>query len=172
MEKIKFKTLLFDIACSSMACDGHIDDREIKELKEIDKTTPYFRDVDLSKRLNRFVESYKDDSEKTIETVIDQLNDSSLNLVEEMLVLEIALRIVYSDTKIDPKEVDYLKSIRSGISIDNKMLLERFGVIDFLLDEKEIIDSTKAPEEKTIDSADLTNLENLYFIPDDKKESK
>ena len=68
-------------------------------MKEIDKTTPYFRDVDLSKRLDRFVESYKDDSEKTIETVINQLNDSSLNPVEEMLVLEIALRIVYSDTK-------------------------------------------------------------------------
>ena len=89
-----------------------------------------------------------------------------------MLVLEIALRIVYSDTKIDPKEVDYLKSIRSGMSIGNKMLLERFGVIDFLFDEKEIIDLTKDPVGKTIDSADLTNLENLYFIPDDKRESK
>ena len=152
-----------------MACDGHIDDKEIKELRVIDKTTPYFGDVDLSKRLNRFVESYKDDSEKTIETVINQLNDSSLNPVEEMLVLEIALRIVYSDTKIDSKEVTFLKSIRSGISIDNNMLFKRFGVIDFLIDKKEIIDSSNVLEDKAIDSAELTNLENFYFIADDEK---
>ena len=42
MEKTQYKKLLFDIACSSMACDGHIDEREIKESqkrmkREIDK---------------------------------------------------------------------------------------------------------------------------------------
>ena len=169
MEKIKFKKLLFDIACSSMACDGNIDDKEIKELKEIDKTTNYFKDIDFSKRLESFIENFKVDSEKTLNTIINKLNDYLLDPVEELLVLEVALRIVYSDTKIESKEVDFLKIIRSGISIDNNMLFERFGEIDFLIDKKEIINSSNKPEDKAIDSSELSTLESLYFISEDEK---
>ena len=47
MDNTKFANLLFDIACSSVTCDGHIDEREIKELKRINTTTAYFKDIDL-----------------------------------------------------------------------------------------------------------------------------
>ena len=54
MDKIKFKRLLFNVACGAVSCDGDIDEREIRELKHIDKSTAYFDDIDLSNDLDRF----------------------------------------------------------------------------------------------------------------------
>ena len=47
MEKIEFKKLLFKIAFCTMGCDGDIDTLEIEEMKNIDKSTSFFNDVDL-----------------------------------------------------------------------------------------------------------------------------
>ena len=42
MDKNKFKKILFKVAFCTMACDGHIDDREIEELQIMDKKTSFF----------------------------------------------------------------------------------------------------------------------------------
>ena len=89
MDKIKFKRLLFNVACGAVSCDGDIDEREIRELKHIDKSTAYFDDIDLSNDLDRFFENFKDDSGKTIDDVISKLQYENLNPVQEMLILEI-----------------------------------------------------------------------------------
>ena len=172
MEKTQYKKLLFDIACSSMACDGHIDEREIKELQDIEKSTTYFEGINLTRKLDRFVESFKNNPEETIEEIIYKLKDSLLNPVEEMLVLEIALRLVYSDVKIDPKEIDFLQSIRACLSIDDEIMTQRFGVIDFLVSsqEKIAVADENSKRKDSLDSVDMTNLENMYFSVGDKKE--
>ena len=174
MEKTQYKKLLFDIACSSMACDGHIDEREIKELQDIEKSTTFFKDIDLRRKLNRFVESFKINPEETIEEIIYKLKDALLNPVEEMLVLEIALRVVYADVKIDPKEIDFLKTIRGCLSIDDEIMTQRFGVIDFLVssEEKIAVADENSKRKDSLDSVDMANLENMYFNVDDKKKMK
>ena len=52
METIEFKKVLFKTAFCVMACDGHIDQLEIDEMKKIDTNTSYFNDVDLSNELD------------------------------------------------------------------------------------------------------------------------
>jgi len=170
MEKIRFKRLLFDIACSAVACDGHIDEREIKELHYIDKSTTYFEDIDMSRKLERFVENFKDDQEDTIKNIIVHLKDELLNPVEEMLVLEIVLRLIHSDTKIDAKEIEYIQSIRSNLSIDDEVITQRFGEIDFLVPKTEKIFASKKESRDRLGSTDLRNIENMYMNLDHKKD--
>ena len=55
MEKNEFKKLLFKVAFCSMACDGHIDEREIDEMKMMDKNTSFFHDIDLSEELSELI---------------------------------------------------------------------------------------------------------------------
>lgn len=171
MKKTKFKKLLFDIACSAVACDGHIDDREVRELQYIDKSTTYFKDIDLSRRLDRFVKNFNNNSTDTIDNVFEQLKTSYLNPVEEMLVLEIILRLVYADTKIEKREIDFVQSIRSCLTIDDNIIKQRFGQIDILINsQKKSIDTKEISlQNDSIGSVDLTNLENMYFSIDDQK---
>jgi hypothetical protein len=91
-----------------------------------------------------------------------------LNPVEEMLILEIVLRLVYADTKIDEKEIKFIEDVRSCLGLDDEMIIQRFGEIDFLISPKdEILNSNNKK-----DPIDTKSLENLYFSAEDNKESK
>lgn len=169
MDKIKFKRLLFDVACSAVACDRHIDDREIRELQYIDTSTTYFEDIDLSNNLKRFVENYKKEPTETIKSIIENLKTELLSPVEEMLVLEIVLRLVYADTKVDAREKKFIQNVRDCLSLDDDMITQRFGVIDFLVHSGEKISFSKEKSTKSIKSIDLTSIENMYADLGDKK---
>ena len=162
MEKLKFKRLLFDIACSSVVCDGNIDDREIKELQYIDKSTTYFENIDMSKKLIRFVDNFKSNPEETINDIFGKLKETFLNPVEEMLILEIVLRLVYADTKIEESEKEFIQNIRGCLSLDNDMITQRFGSIDFLIHSNEKNSFSTEESKESIKSIDMTSLENMY----------
>ena len=54
--------MFLDIAVAAISCDGDIDEREIDKLKEIEKSSPYFSEFDLSKPLNKSLEISMKDS--------------------------------------------------------------------------------------------------------------
>jgi len=172
MDKIKFKRLLFDIACSAVVCDGHIDDREIREMQYIDKSTTYFEDIDMSRKLKRFADNFKNRPVETINNILEKLRETFLNPVEEMMVLEIVLRLVYADTKIDERETEFIQSVRACLSLDDEMITQRFGVIDFLIHSKENIVISKEISDEKIKSTDMKSLENMYSDHGDKKENR
>ena len=174
MEKTKYKNLLFDMACSTMACDYDIDEREIKEINRIAEKTTYFDGVDLSKRLGTFKRNFKDNPQETLDQCINVLNEETLDPVQEMLLLEVVLRIVYSDLRIDPNEVEFVNRIRSFLTIEDEILIERFGEIDFLIKRQENIKATmdKKVDKYNSQDIDMENLENIYFEPNQKVKKK
>jgi len=173
MESTKFKKLLFEVACCAVACDYDIDEREVRELQYIDKSTTYFKDIDLSEQLDNFLADLKGNEAETIDALIEKISDASMTPVQELLVMEIVLRLIYADLKIDEKEIDFLKSIRLALSISDEVITDRFGKIDMLIKDQKIAKSSdeKVVEKKGFNAADVSNLENLYSkIDDNKKE--
>lgn len=170
MESTKFKRLLFEIACCAVACDFDIDEREVKELQYIDKSTTYFKDIDLSKQLDNFLNNFKGNEAETINGVVEKVKEAILSPVEELLIIEIVLRLIYADLKIDTREVDFLKSIRLALSISDEVLSERFGEIDILIKEHKIVNPIEKPVPKQrLDSLDLNNIGKIYHKIDKKK---
>ena len=182
MDSIAFKKLLFEVACCTIACDFDIDEKEIQELHSIDESTTYFKDIDLSKQLEDFLadieengtESINELVEKRINGLIERIKDATLTPVEELLILEILLRLMYADTVIHENEIKLLNSVRLILSLSDEIITSRFGMIDFPLNKQEI--STPA-DEKTIgdqESAlpDLDDIEKVYHDPEDDKKKK
>jgi len=171
MVNITFKKLLFDVACATVACDGHIDDREIHELRFIDESTTYFGDIDLSGQLENFLQSVKLRPEDTINSAVFQLGKMALSPVEELLVLEVALRIVYADIKIDAKEVKLLQLIRSFLSIDDEIIRQRFGENEILLNVDKFVNDVPVTQKITSRDNSIDDIENAYFNIGDEEKS-
>jgi len=171
MVNITFKKMLFDIACATVACDGHIDDREVRELRFIDESTTYFGDIDLSGQLEHFLQNVKMHPEETINNVVLQLGKMPLSPVEELLVLEVALRIVYADIKIDPEEIKFLKLIRSFLSIDDEIIRQRFGENEILLNVDKFDNDASVTHNTTSRKNNIDNIENAYFDLGDEEKS-
>ena len=132
METEDFKKLLFKTAFCVMACDGSIDKMEIQELKKIDSSTTYFSDIDLSDELDHLIDDLKNKNIKIVKNLFDSLRENKLTISQELLVLEITMRIINADNVIDENEVRFLKLIRSKLELGNEIIHERFGKIPYL----------------------------------------
>lgn len=167
MEKDKFKKILFKVAFCTMACDGHIDDREVEELKIMDKNTSFFEAVDLSDELEQLIKDLKNKGKKVIEELFVSLKETKLNPIQELLVLEVALRIINADRKHDENEIKFIHLLRSKLELHDETINDRFGELDILYTneysrnivagktEIEFVENIKLPEISELIQVDL-----------------
>ncbi len=132
MDKIKFKELLLNISICAIACDGDIDDREIEALKNIEKNTPYFVGVDLSKKLESSLKKCLSNLDEFQKDIFKKLESTKLNIVQELMILEISMRIISADQIELEIEKEYINNLRKYLQIDDFLINERFGDIDYL----------------------------------------
>jgi|AntAceMinimDraft_9_1070365.scaffolds.fasta_scaffold29516_2 uncharacterized tellurite resistance protein B-like protein len=139
MEELKFEKLLFNTAICVMACDGEIHDREIQELKLIAKNTPYFKDLDYQTELDTIMKKIKNNT-NIMKQYFEEIKAVELSPVQELLILEVVLRMMYADNRIDENEVKLIRIIKSYLKIPDQIIFERFGKIDFLIKGYDEID--------------------------------
>ena len=132
MEKNEFKKLLFKVAFCTMACDGHIDEREIDEMKVMDKNTSFFHDIDLSGELSGLISELDKKGVQIINDLFETLKDNILNPIQELIILEVALRIINADQKHDENEIKFIHFLRANLKLHDKEIVDRFGEIDIL----------------------------------------
>ena len=132
METKDFKKLLFKTAFCVMACDGSIDDLEIQEMRKIDSSTTYFSDIDLSDELDELINELHNKNIKIVKNLFDSLRENTLTISQELLILEVTMRIINSDDIIDDNEVRFLKLIRSKLDVGDQIIHNRFGKIPYL----------------------------------------
>ena len=132
MENKDFKKLLFKTAFCVMACDGSIDDLEIQEMRKIDSSTTYFSDIDLSDELDELINELHNKKIKIVKNLFDSLRDNTLTISQELLILEVTMRIINADDVIDDNEVRFLNLIRSKLDLGNQIIHQRFGKISYL----------------------------------------
>jgi len=135
MDKTALKKMLFKVAFCAMAADGRIDDREIKEMQIMNKNASYFADIDLSDELKNLLSDFEIKGKKIINELFEELSNNELTALQELLVLEIALRIISADDDIDDNEVKFVKLIRSKLKVPNEIIKDRFGVIEYLMNK-------------------------------------
>ncbi len=169
MEKDNFKKILFKVAFCTMVCDGYIDNREIEELKLMDNNTSFFAEIDLSDELKQLIEVFKDKGTKVIEELFVSLRETKLNPIQELIVLEVALRIINADDKHDENEVKFIHLLRSKLALHDETISDRFGKLKILhtneysrniisgKTETEFAESVKLPELSELIKVDLKN---------------
>jgi uncharacterized tellurite resistance protein B-like protein len=143
MEKEEVKKMFLDIAVAAISCDGDIDEREIDKLKEIEKSSPYFSEFDLSKPLNKSLEISMKDLMAFQNTLFESIKKTDLNIVQQLSAIDICLEIIAADEKIENSEIEFVKNLRKNLTVSNDVVFERFGQIDYLfLNEESEFDSS------------------------------
>jgi hypothetical protein len=132
MENSEYKKILLDIAVCAISCDGIIDDREINELNEIEKTSPYFSTLDLSEMLEASLKECLNNYEAFQQKVFEILDVSELNIVQELSIIDISLKIIAADDKEEETEIKFLKNLRSHLKVEDVIIKQRFGSILYL----------------------------------------
>jgi len=167
MEKIEFKKLLFKVAFCTMVCDGHIDESEIDEIKLMGTSTPFFLDIDLSEELSKLTSELDKKGTQVINDLCKTLKDNILNPIQELIILEVALRVINADHIHDENEINFINLIRAQLKLHNEEIVGRFGELDILhtgshinnvvkgKSNKDFIKNLRLPEMNKIEEIDL-----------------
>lgn len=130
---MEFKKLLIESAILLMSCDGEIAEVEVNELNEIADNTTYFAGMDLKQEMNKLLPQFRKTTEEDIQKFYKTLRAKDLSIVQELLLLEINLRITYSDKILHESEVEFIKTLRGVCNAPDEILIERFGKLEFLM---------------------------------------
>lgn len=150
MDKKEFKRLLFKIAFCTMGCDGDIDNLEIEEMKSIDKNTSFFSDIDLSQELEALIQEYKSKGVLLVSELFEELSKIDLNSIQELIILEVALRLINADGKQDENEKRFAQHLRAHLKVHDEEIFGRFGALD-ILHVNPYVEGVKRPLVKKIE---------------------
>ena len=135
LERPDFQRLLFRTAFCLMACDGHIDEREVNEIKLMNKSSAYFNGIDLTDELEGLLADLKARGKHIVDELFDTLAKLDIGMVQELLILEVAFRLIHADEKVDENEIKFLRFLRSKLKVHDEVIRDRFGVVEYLFDK-------------------------------------
>jgi len=136
MKKEEFRELLLDSAFFVMACDGDIHDEELRAIRDLSERTPYFDGIELDARIAELTADLKSDSRRACLGYFARLREGELDSVQQLLVVEVVLRVTYADLRLDDNEVLFLKTAVKALGLHHEHLKQRFGSIEGFLEEE------------------------------------
>ena len=130
-----FQSLLLKAAVSAIACDGSIDATEINEFKNIAENEIYFMGFDYEDLLDVSLQQIKSKGAEAINDFLNELSSSSLNENQELLLIEVLIRVIESDEKIEPNEVKFLQMVKAKLKTNEETIITKFPKqINYLID--------------------------------------
>lgn len=126
MEKISFDKILFRSAFSVMACDGEIHRDEISAFKNISTKNPYFSDIDFETEMKSAVDELKSKGINYITEFFEILKRSNFKEKQKLLLIEIILKIIDADNKVDDNELSFLNTVINILNLTEEFLIMKF----------------------------------------------
>lgn len=135
MRNLEFKDFLFKSAVIAMACDGNIAEEEINEIKSIVANEIYFMGYDFEEPLQKNIEAIKINGKNAVNQFLQEITNIDLNEHQELLLIEVLLKIFQADAKVEENELMFLHLAKSKIRTDEQTLIVKFPHhIDYLID--------------------------------------
>ena len=141
METLHFNKLLLKTAFSCMACDGDIDNREIKLIKQLQKERKTFGEIDINDELDSLLLAINKDGNQFLKGYFNELTTSELTEANELKLIEVAIGTIKADEKVEYSEIKFFKVIRSKLKIENEPILEKHPDFEDYLEQDIITDS-------------------------------
>jgi len=141
METLHFNKLLLKTAFSCLACDGDIDKREVKLIKQLQKERKTFGEIDINAELDTLLLAINKDGHQFLKGYFNELTNTELTEANELKLIEVAIDTIKADEKVEYSEIKFFKVIRSKLKIDNEPILEKHPDFEDYLEQDIITDS-------------------------------
>ena len=103
----------------------------------------------MSETLEKSLKKCSTDITKYQKSVFNKIKKGKLNLLQELTLMEISLRIIAADEIEEDLEKDFIINLRKCLGISDLILFQRFGKIEYLglLDFEQNFSGFNKPED-------------------------
>ena len=124
-----------------MACDGEIAKEEIEMVKRLGSEHEVFSKFEMEPYLNEWITAINENGAVFLNNYLNELGKTALSPSEQLLVVDLAIRTIEADSRIEYSEVKFFKKIRNHLSItDEEILKSHPDKEDFLLPDVNVAD--------------------------------
>ena len=135
MKTEAFQNLLLKSAVSVIACDGSIDEAEISEIRNMAENEIYFMGYNYEEPLETNLQTIEEKGISAINDYIKEIANANLNNNQELLLIEVLIRAIESDEKVDPNEIKLLQMVKSKLKISEETIIAKFPKqMNYLID--------------------------------------
>lgn len=124
-----------------MACDGDIAPEEIEMVKSIAVKTPILGGLDIENILNNYVSSINKNGASFLRRYLSDLSETELTSDEELQIIELSIKMIEADNRIEYSEIKFFKKIRYRLSVSDEQILKLHpDKEDFLLPDIDVVE--------------------------------
>ena len=132
LNKIEINKILYALY---VCTDNDIEILTLEEIKTIVDNEIYFMGYDFEEALNDNIEKIRGNGKSEINSYLQEIESNHLNEHQEILLIEVLLRIIESDNEVQENELKFLQMVKSKLKADEQTLIVKFPKhIDYLLD--------------------------------------
>jgi len=172
MNPKEYTYFLLKSAVCLMGCDGEIHPSEIDELKTIGKNSSYFDLINFEDELEILYREIAEEGKQYIYDYYRELESINIELSEEneLILLEVLLKITYADEKVDDNELTFLGMIRPRLKVTDDKIMKQFGADQsgILFIEKKEAEINSTPN-ILVDKPDISDISLSESINIDTK---
>ena len=110
----------------AMACDGDISETEIDEIKTIVANEIYFMGYNFEEPLMSNIDNIKANGKGAINQYLQEIEKHNLNQHQEILLIEVLLRIIEADNNVQTSELKFLQMTKAKMKVDEQTLIVKF----------------------------------------------
>lgn len=135
MKTEAFQNLLLKSAVSVIACDGSIEESEISEIRNMAENEIYFMGFDFEEPLEETLKTVKEKGSIAINDYLKEVAAANLNDNQELLLIEVLIRAIESDEKVEPNEIKFLQMVKTKLKTSEETIITKFPKqINYLID--------------------------------------
>jgi uncharacterized tellurite resistance protein B-like protein len=135
MKTDDFQEFLLKSAVTVMACDGHIDSNEIQEIRNMAESEIYFLGYDITLPLATNIAYIKEHGTTAVNEYLSSIPGVRLNSHQELLLIEVLIRTIEADSKIEETEIKFLQMVKSKLTTTEETIITKFPKqINYLID--------------------------------------
>jgi uncharacterized tellurite resistance protein B-like protein len=130
-----FQDLLLKSAVSVIACDGSIDETEISEIRDMAENEIYFMGYAFEEPLAINLNYFKEKGKEAINEYFKEVANANLNENQELLLIEVLIRAIESDERVEPNEIKFLQMVKSKLKTSEETIITKFPKqMNYLID--------------------------------------
>lgn len=122
----KFQETLLKGAVLAMGCDGDIAPSEEELINQMLEEEVFFLGFKYQDLLKEFTQDLKQRGKEAINDFISSLGTSKFKEAQELIMIDVLLRVINADDLIEDSEVKFLQMVKSQLTVSEEELITKF----------------------------------------------
>lgn len=142
-----------------MACDGDIADEEVALVQDLCAKDNLFGDIDVSRYINEWIKEVNNNGRAFLQSYIDEVASAKLDAAAQMVLIDLAIKTIEADNRIEYSEVKFFKKIRFRLTVSDEEILAKYpDKEDFLLPDNNVAEEPTWNEDIKFDQIILDKI--------------